>query len=185
MIRVNKAAAKLLALVAKSRLIVSGHLDPELGSYRTDSQTVALTTRLIKTLAASRKYAAYSFDASTAFLSGKKTEWEIHREVFLRWDEAAVKSLELLEAVSTCVLSRSHGWHLGSGDDPNLSAVEILPLPNLCGTDVLLACGLRQVVDGYSMVAVDCGMRFLRPASRSDFQFNPALVVLELGHWTR
>lgn len=84
MIRVNKAAAKLLALVAKSRLIVSGHLDPELGSYRTDSQTVALTTRLIKTLAASRKYAAYSFDASTAFLSGKKTEWEIHREVFLR-----------------------------------------------------------------------------------------------------
>ena len=79
MVRVNKSAEKLAPLVAKSRLIIPGHLDPEIGTYRTDSPTAAtMTTRLLKLVASSRKYKVYSFDVSTAFLSGKATEREIY-----------------------------------------------------------------------------------------------------------
>ena len=78
-VRVNRAADRMSPLVAKSRLIIPGHLDPEIGTYRTDSPTAAsMTTRLVKQLAASRGYDIYSFDVTTAFLSGKATDREIY-----------------------------------------------------------------------------------------------------------
>ena len=80
-VRVNKATERLAPLVAKSRLIIPGHLDPEVGQHRTDSPTASVvTTRLLKFLAVSRGYAVYSFDVSTAFLRGK----HLDREVYVR-----------------------------------------------------------------------------------------------------
>ena len=78
-VRVNKSTERLAPLIAKSRLIIPGHLDPEIGSYRTDSPAAnAMTTWLVKTVCASRNWGAYAFDVSTAFLSGKETQREIY-----------------------------------------------------------------------------------------------------------
>ena len=106
-VRTNKAREKLAPLVAKSRLIIPGHLDPEIGSYRTDSPTAAtVTTRLVKQVAAARGYDLWSFDVSTAFLSGKATS----REIYVRAPptglpaaegQRAVKPLELLQVLKS------------------------------------------------------------------------------------
>ena len=128
-IRVNKAVEKLALLVAKSRLIIPGHLDPEIGTYRTDSPTAATMTtrltRLVKILAAPRGYHIYSFDVSTAFLSGKATE----REIYLRapttrlprvGKHRAIRPLELMQVLKSAhqltespplVVLGGQGWH--------------------------------------------------------------------------
>ena len=80
MVRVNKGAMEGV-LRAKSRLVIPGHLDPHLGSYRADAPTTMWTAvQLAKTIAATRKWEASCFDVTTAFLSGK----EVSREVYIR-----------------------------------------------------------------------------------------------------
>ena len=106
-VRVNKATERLAPLVAKSRLIIPGHLDPEIGTYRTDSPTAnAMTTRLVKAVCASRDWGAYAFDVSTAFLSGKETE----REIYVRAPPSGlpavdgareIKGLELMQVLKS------------------------------------------------------------------------------------
>ena len=72
MLRVNKATTPLLPLIAKSRLIVPGHLDPHLGEFRTDSPTCPqAAVRAAKAIAAARGWGGVTFDVATAFLSGK------------------------------------------------------------------------------------------------------------------
>jgi hypothetical protein len=68
-------------LIAKSRLIIPGHMDPQLGLYRTDAPTTSgLAVMVVATLAAGRGWYLRFFDVSTAFLSGK----EIGRTVYVR-----------------------------------------------------------------------------------------------------
>ena len=68
-------------LKAKSRLIVPGHLDPQLGSFRTDSPTTSpLAICLCVTVAVAKKWIGTTFDVSTAFLSGNATQ----RKVYIR-----------------------------------------------------------------------------------------------------
>ena len=70
MVRTNKSGGLLLPLIAKSRLVVPGHLDPNLGTFRTDAPTTSLmATRLAKGVAAGRGWNAWSFDITTAFLT--------------------------------------------------------------------------------------------------------------------
>ena len=79
MLRVNKAASPLLPLVAKSRLIVPGHLDPHLGEFRTDSPTCPqAAVRAAKAIAAARGWGGVTFDVTTAFLSGKETSRKLY-----------------------------------------------------------------------------------------------------------
>ena len=62
-------------------MVIPGHLDPHLGSYRADAPTTMWTAvQLAKTIAATRKWEASCFDVTTAFLSGK----EVSREVYIR-----------------------------------------------------------------------------------------------------
>ena len=68
-------------LIAKSKLIIPGHTDPQLGLYRTDAPTTSgLAVMVVATLAAGRGWYLRFFDVSTAFLSGK----EIGRTVYVR-----------------------------------------------------------------------------------------------------
>ena len=54
-VRTNKTGNLMLPLIAKSRLVVPGHQDPQLGSFRSDSPTVAIQgVRLAKALAQQR-----------------------------------------------------------------------------------------------------------------------------------
>jgi hypothetical protein len=84
MVRTNKAKVIdgiIAELIAKSRLVVPGHVDPELGDFRTDAPTTQPTAiALASTIAASMGWTAWVFDVAAAFLSGKETE----REVFIR-----------------------------------------------------------------------------------------------------
>ena len=107
MVRVNRTGGTLLPLVAKSRLVVPGHLDPGLGMFRTDAPTTSLTaTRLVKAVGAGRGWHAWSFDVTTAFLSGDHTE----REIFVKAppeglpsvrNQPPVRSLELLQILKS------------------------------------------------------------------------------------
>lgn len=78
-VRTNKTGNLLVPLVAKSRLVVPGHLDPQLGSFRSDSPTACLQgVRICKALAVYWGWQADSFDVTTAFLSGENTARKIH-----------------------------------------------------------------------------------------------------------
>ena len=66
-------------LLAKSRLIVPGHLDPQLGEFRTDAPTTTpVAIRLLITTAVSLKWGGKVFDVRTAFLSGNAQERELY-----------------------------------------------------------------------------------------------------------
>ena len=73
MVRANKSK-EAMKLIAKSRLVVPGHLDPQLGDYRTDSPTVASVAEII---CAMKKWSGWFFEVSTAFLSGKNATRQI------------------------------------------------------------------------------------------------------------
>ena len=79
MVRTNRAASKSMPLVAKSRLVVPGHRDPGLGEFRTDAPTTStVATRIAKGIARARGWVAWSFDVTTAFLSGEATDRTIY-----------------------------------------------------------------------------------------------------------
>ena len=81
MVRTNKTGGLLEPLVAKSRLVVPGHRDPELGEFRTDAHTTSgVATRIAKCVAQGRGWSIWAFDVSTAFLSGDATS----RQIFVR-----------------------------------------------------------------------------------------------------
>jgi hypothetical protein len=83
-------------LQAKSRLIIPGHRDPQLGLYRTDSPTTSgLAVMVVATIAAARGWFMKFFDVSTAFLSGK----EIGRTVFIRAPPEGLPSVHGQRAV--------------------------------------------------------------------------------------
>ena len=78
-------------LEAKSRLIVPGHLDPQLGTFRTDSPTTSpLAISLCVTVAVSKKWEGVTFDVSTAFLSGQPTT----RKVYIRAPKEGLPAAE-------------------------------------------------------------------------------------------
>ncbi|CAE7228738.1 RE1, partial [Symbiodinium sp. CCMP2456] len=80
-VRVNKSKPGDPNLNAKSRIVIPGHVDPDLGALRTDSPTTTSTAvRLALTLCASRRWQAWLFDVSTAFLSGK----QVGRDLYVR-----------------------------------------------------------------------------------------------------
>ena len=80
-VRVDRRANPGEALDAKSRLILPGHTDPELGLHRTDSPTTStLAVIVCAILARCLDWGTEVFDVTTAFLSGK----ELTRELYAR-----------------------------------------------------------------------------------------------------
>ena len=68
-LRTNKAAE---GLKAKSRFIVPGHNDQDLGDFRSDAPTSPqLSLYLLLVIAASKAWDIMSFDVETAFLNGE------------------------------------------------------------------------------------------------------------------
>ena len=80
-VRTNKAAVGSQQLIPKSRIVLPGHLDPDVGEIRTDSPTTQATAvRMTMILCVSKRWVCLLFDVSTAFLSGK----EVGRELYVR-----------------------------------------------------------------------------------------------------
>ena len=67
------------ALEAKSRLIIPGHTDPELGLHRTDAPTTThLAVITAATLAVCLGFDIETFDVTTAFLSGMEMKRKLY-----------------------------------------------------------------------------------------------------------
>ena len=74
MLRMNRSKV-VGSFIAKSRLLVLGHMDPQLGEFRTDAPAAApVAIQLIRITAASLKWTGMVFDVKTAFLSWKACE---------------------------------------------------------------------------------------------------------------
>ena len=80
-VRTNKATAGSKELVAKSRIVLPGHVDPDVlgGELRTDSPTTTMTAvRMAMSVALQRRWRCMLFDVSTAFLSGKSVARDLY-----------------------------------------------------------------------------------------------------------
>ena len=116
-VRTNKATERLAPLVAKSRIIIPGHLDPEVGQHRTDSPTAAvLATRILKFLAVSRGYVLYIFDVSTAFLRGKG----LLRKLFVRAPPEGLPAGDGMPAIRPLALMQVLKSAYGLTESPRL-----------------------------------------------------------------
>ena len=125
MVRVNKGKDEG-DLQPKSPLVIPGHLDPELGGYRTDSPTTSpIAVRLLKTLCVSENWVGWVFDVSTAFLSGKQTE----RVVYVKAPPEGLPQVDGMSAVAPHELLRIVKGAYGLAEAPRLwylRAVELL-----------------------------------------------------------
>ena len=89
MVRVNRGSPDKLE--AKSRLVIPGHRDPEIGLFRTDSPTTStLAVRVAAVISVAMDWNFEVFDVMTAFLSGK----ELDRELYVRAPKEGLPSPE-------------------------------------------------------------------------------------------
>ena len=127
MVRVNKSKEDDV-LQPKSRLVVPGHMDPGLGLFRTDSPTAPpVAIRMMKSLMVTLAWSGYTFDVSTAFLSGKNTD----RLVFARAPPEGLPGTDSSAPVKPYELMRIVKSAYGLAEAPRLwylRAVEILQL---------------------------------------------------------
>ena len=79
LVRINKAQPGQAGLMAKSRIVLPGHLDPDMVNVRTDAPTTQMSAvRLASTLGMKFGWGFLLFDVSTAFLSGKTVDRDLY-----------------------------------------------------------------------------------------------------------
>ena len=118
-VRTNKAK-ETGQLQAKSRLIIPGHRDPQLGLYRTDAPTTSgLAVMVVATIAAAQGWLIRFFDVMTAFLSGK----EIGRTVYTRGPPDGLPSVNGRPAVKPYQLMQVLKGAYGLTESPRLFGI--------------------------------------------------------------
>ena len=79
LVRTNKVQAGEKGLTAKSRIVLPGHLDPDMGTIRTDAPTTQMSAvRLAVAIGLMHGWDFLLFDVSTAFLSGKAVDRDLY-----------------------------------------------------------------------------------------------------------
>ncbi|CAE7531744.1 RE1, partial [Symbiodinium necroappetens] len=79
LVRTNKVQAGEKGLTAKSRIVLPGHLDPDMGTIRTDAPTTQMSAvRLAVAIGLMYGWDFLLFDVSTAFLSGKAVDRDLY-----------------------------------------------------------------------------------------------------------
>ena len=115
-VRTNRSK-EIKALEAKSRLIIPGHTDPELGLYRTDAPTTThLAVIAAATIAIRLGFDIETFDVQTAFLSGM----EMTRELFTRAPPEGLPAAEGWPAVKPYALMQVLKGAYGLTEAPRL-----------------------------------------------------------------
>eukprot|EP00439_Symbiodinium_sp_Y106_P070485 s391_g12.t1 len=129
-VRVNKAPAGTKDLLAKSRIVLPGHLDPDVGSLRTDAPTTQMAAvRMATSIGLSRGWKFLLFDVSTAFLSGK----EVNRDLFVRPPND-------LKCAGAGVLWRILKSAYGLSEAPRLWYIQAKELLSKCGFEEVPFC---------------------------------------------
>ena len=135
-VRTNKGE-KAKALKAKSRLVVPGHKDPDLGEFRTDSPTTStLAVQVAATIAASKDWEGETFDVSTAFLSGKETD----RNVYIRAPKDGLPSVEGQKGIKPLAVLELLKGAYGLAEAPRLWYLRARELLDKCGFKELRIC---------------------------------------------
>ena len=150
LVRVNKGAMEGV-LKAKSRMVIPGHLDPHLGSYRADAPTTTWSAvQLAKNIASMRGWVASCFDVTTAFLSGK----EVDREVYIRAPCDGLPEIEELneKAVSPNELLKVCKSAYGLSEAPRLWYLRASEILREIGWEELSMCRATYVLRHSSQV---------------------------------
>ena len=150
MLRTNKQSNRLLPLVAKSRLIVPGHLDPQLGEFRTDSPTCPqAAVRSAKAVASARGWGGTTFDVTTAFLSGKS----LQRKVYIRAPREGLPSVEKWPPIQPGELLQILKSAYGLTESPRLwylEALDRMKNTDLQELEICKSCFVASGQDGRS-----------------------------------
>ena len=131
-VRTNKSKELDAAsnLMAKSRLVVPGHADPDLGDFRTDAPTTnPVAVRLLKMLAVTRNWTVMVFDVSTAFLSGNPTS----RLVYVKAPSDGLPATSLSKEIAPYALLRVLKSAYGLSEAPRLWYLRAAQLLEECG----------------------------------------------------
>lgn len=167
MVRTNKQQKSLLPLIAKSRLVIPGHTDPHLGMFRTDAPTTSLAaTKMAKAISQRRRWQCWSFDVTTAFLSGLKTE----RRIFAKapadglppaesWD--AIMPYELLQILKSAygLTEAPRLWYLRA-----VQQIHKTPLRELAAARATFVAAEKGVSWAILCLRVDDGLLMGNPA---------------------
>ncbi|CAE7928562.1 RE1, partial [Symbiodinium sp. KB8] len=123
LVRTNKTPAGQPGLMAKSRIVLPGHLDPDIGSVRTDAPTTQMSAvRLAITLGMKFGWSFWLFDVSTAFLSGKAVDRDLY-----------VQPPKDLKCVNPAVLWKILKSAYGLSEAPRLWYIQAKDLLKRCG----------------------------------------------------
>ena len=169
-VRTNKGS-KTNELKPKSRIVVPGHTDPELGEFRTDSPTTStLAVQAAATIAVSKDWEGEPFDVSTAFISGKETA----RNVYVRPPTEGLPAVEGQKAVRPLgVLDILKGAD-GLAEAPRLWYLRARELLEKCGLVELRVCrsvfvlrDSHKVLRGVVTLHVDDGLVFGNPNEKT------------------
>ena len=115
-VRTNKGTGEE-DLIAKSRIIIPGHTDPQIGLYRSDAPTTTcLAVFVVAALAVSFDWIGEVFDISSAFLSGLPME----RECFARAPRDGLPGVEGVKAIPPYALLRLLKAAYGLQEAPRL-----------------------------------------------------------------
>ena len=116
-----------LKMQAKSRIVIPGHRDPQLGLFRSDSPTTSPIAMLLAAqIGLSMGWQGETFDVRCAFLSGQKLDGKIH----LRAPKEGLPKTDTTQRVAPGqllqILKRAYGlteaprlWYLESETDPH------------------------------------------------------------------
>jgi len=130
-VRTNKAK---VGLEAKSRLVIPGHLDPQIGSYRTDAPTTSwLAVLTMVSVGLSMNMSGFIFDVTAAFLSGMS----MTREVYVRAPVGGLPAAEGHPAIGPERLLRVLKGAYGLTEAPRLWYLRARALLKECGFEEL------------------------------------------------
>jgi hypothetical protein len=179
-VRVNKDKS-LQKLEPKSRIVIPGHKDPELGQFRTDSPTTStLAVQVAASIAASYGWLGETFDVSTAFLSGKET----NRAVYVRAPVEGLPATNGHPMVPAGRLLEVLKGAYGLAEAPRLWYLRARELMKQAGfvelkisrSVFMLRCKKTQKLLGICTLHVDDGKLY---GDRTDAQFNQARKKLD------
>ena len=122
-VRTNKKPAGEPGLTPKSRIVLPGHLDPDMGMIRTDAPTTQMSAvRLAISLGLQLDWSFLLFDVSTAFLSGKAVDRDLY-----------VRPPRDLRCVNAAALWRILKSAYGLSEAPRLWYIQAKDLLKSCG----------------------------------------------------
>jgi len=178
-VRTNRSKI-LEILAAKSRLILLGHLDPQIGLYRTDAPTTsALAVYVAAAIAMAYGWIGEVFDVMTAFLTGK----ELTREVYARAPREGLPATKGQPRVKPYALLRIWKGAYGLTDAPRqwyLQAREIMGIIGFielkCARAVFILRDALHVLVAVVTLHVDDGLLF---GNRQNRTFQKARAQLD------